>query len=74
MLQKDTPKKHLNLIRRVARIDKEAAKYIKQRLKEYEPGAKDYYTSRTLVDSFVFAATPQGGNYWYKLAKQLKEY
>ena len=73
MLQKDTSKKHLNLIRRVARVDKEAAKYIKQRLKDYIYGEEGYSTADSLSGSFIFSDTPQGGDYWYRLMKAIKE-
>lgn len=67
MLQKDTPREHLNLIRRVERIDKEAAVYMKSRLKEYKKGEADYNTVNSLNACFVFDLTPQGFKYWDKI-------
>ena len=74
MLQKNAPKAHLNMIRRVERIDKEAAIYLKKKLKEYDGKAKGFSPNNYLLGCIVFSETPQGFTYWSNIMKQLGEW
>ena len=52
-------------------VDFQAAIYYEQMCKEEEIAMR--FTSDKLIDLVIWDHTPQGGSYWYEVAKKLGE-
>ncbi len=68
-MRREREQDYLDLIGRVAKLDHQAAMYLRYEARElysFSPGS-------WLLFCFEFLATPQGEDYWYDLSEKLGE-
>ena len=58
---------YLKLVNKVKKVDKEAAKY----LREEAPKLKDFGLGKNLSWCFIWEDTPQGHKYWQRVEEAL---